>query len=107
MLNRKTAIDIVKDFVFACNQQNIRFKKVILFGSVARNEAHKYSDIDVALVSEQFSGNPYSDWASLSPVKVKNIKFIDIEPHPYSVKDFKNSDPFIEEIKRTGVEIKI
>jgi hypothetical protein len=54
------------------------------------------------LVSDQFSGNPFSDWHLLSPI---NIRFSKIEPHPFTTQYFYESDPFIEEIKRTGIEI--
>jgi hypothetical protein len=31
----------------------------------------------------------------------------DVEPHPYPVKNFEIGDPFIDEVKRAGIEIKI
>lgn len=104
MLNRDAAINTIKEFVIACKARNISFNKVILFGSFARNTANENSDIDVALVSDQFTGNPFTDWHTLSPV---NIRFTDIEPHPYSTKYFSESDPFIDEIKKTGIEIPV
>jgi len=104
MLNKETAIDTVKAFVDACYKRNITFSKVILFGSVVSNTNREYSDIDVALVSDCFSGNPFADWHILSPV---NIKFTDIEPHPFPTDYFEKGDPFIDEIKKTGIEIKI
>jgi uncharacterized protein len=105
MLNRKAAIDIINEFIESCNARGITFKKVILFGSAARNNAHKYSDIDIALVSESFSGMPYKDWSMLTPVKTSKRKFMVIEPHPFSITDFEEGDPFIDEIKRTGITV--
>jgi uncharacterized protein len=102
MFTRETAINTIYRFISACKQKNITFKKVILFGSAANGNSNENSDIDVALVSDQFSGNPFSDWHLLSPI---NIKFSEIEPHPFSSQYFEESDPFIEEIKRTGIEI--
>ena len=86
MLNRKTAINTVHAFIVACNKSNISFNKVILFGSVASGNNGKYSDIDVALVSDIFTGNPFADWHLLSPV---NIKFSNIEPHPFPTDYFR------------------
>lgn len=102
MLTKESAISTINEFISACNQKNITFNKVILFGSVANGKSTENSDIDLALVSEQFSGNPFSDWHLLSPI---NIKFSEIEPHPFTLQYFEESDPFIEEIKRTGIEI--
>ena len=102
MFTQETAINMINKFVEACRQKEILFNKVILFGSVANGKAHEDSDIDVALVSDQFTGNPFSDWHLLSPI---NIRFAEIEPHPYSSEYFELGDPFIEEIKKTGIEI--
>jgi predicted nucleotidyltransferase len=102
MLNQESAINTINRFISACNKNNISFNKVILFGSLAKGNYNENSDIDLALVSDQFSGNPFSDWHLLSPI---NIKFSEIEPHPFTTQYFEESDPFIEEIKRTGIEI--
>lgn len=102
MLNRKTAIDTVRAFVDACKENNITFNKVILFGSFAAGNFNKNSDVDIALVSDIFTGNPITDWHLLSPV---NIKFSIIEPHPFPTDYFEKGDPFIDEIKRTGIII--
>lgn len=105
MFTRKAAIKIIREFIQACAERDITFNKVVLFGSVAENRAHQYSDIDVALVSDKFSGNPFKDWSMLTPVKTSNRDFIDIEPHPFPTGYFKKGDPFIDEIKKTGIEI--
>ena len=102
MFTQETTINIIQKFISACNQKNISFNKVILFGSAAKGNLNENSDIDVALISDQFSGDPFSDWHLLSPII---IKFSEIEPHPFSSEYFEESDPFIEEIKRTGIEI--
>jgi len=101
-LTKKTAINTVNAFIVACGRSNITFKKVILFGSVASGNNSKYSDIDVALVSDVFTGNPFADWHLLSPA---NIKFSNIEPHPFTTDYFEKGDPFVDEIKRTGITI--
>jgi predicted nucleotidyltransferase len=103
MPTKRTAIDKVKAFVEECNKRGINFNKVILFGSVVRGDAKRFSDIDVAFISDQFTGHPFKDFHLLSPI---NIHFTAIEPHPYTPKDFEEGDPFIDEIKRTGIEIK-
>ena len=103
MVNREYAIKTVKAFIEACAQSNIVFNKVLIFGSVAAGTTHQNSDIDVALVSDQFTGYPFADWHLLSPI---NIRFPDIEPHPFSTQYFKTGDPLIEEIVKTGFEVR-
>jgi predicted nucleotidyltransferase len=103
MLNKRTAKKIVKDYIEACKERNILFNKVILFGSVISGKNNEFSDIDIALVSDQFTGNPITDWNMLVPI---NIRFDDIEPHPYRTKYFEAGDAFIDEvIKKEGIEI--
>ena len=80
------------------------FKKVILFGSYVRKTAHKWSDIDLALVSDDFTGQRLEDRHKISKA---NIKYVDIEPHIFNTANFDESDPFIEEIKRIGKEINL
>jgi len=103
MVDTEYALKQVKGFVEACAQNNIAFSKVLIFGSVAAGLQRKDSDIDVALVSDQFTGFPFADWHLLSPIA---IHFPDIEPHPFSSQYFKIGDPFISEIIRTGFEVK-
>jgi len=104
MLNRKRSINLIHDYVRHCKERNIQIKKVILFGSYANGKADEFSDIDIVLVSDQFTDNSYFNWKMLVPV---NVKFVDIEPHPFSSSYFRKGDPFIDEIKKTGIEIKI
>jgi predicted nucleotidyltransferase len=102
MLNQRIATKIIKEYIDECKKRNIFFQKVILFGSIVSGRIHEYSDIDLALVSDQFNDDRYEDRHLLSPI---NIHYTDIEPHTYSTKYFEEGDPFIEEIKKTGIEI--
>ena len=47
---------IVHDFVRALEVQGIRVERIFLFGSHARGEASEDSDVDVIVVSRDFSG---------------------------------------------------
>lgn len=102
MLKRETAIKIVKEYLKACRELNVRIDKAILFGSFTKNTFTEYSDIDVALVSEDFTGYPLADRKKI--VKA-NVRFPVIEPHTFSKKYFEEGDPFINEIKKTGIEV--
>ena len=66
-------------------------------------KAHKWSDIDVCIISPEFKD--YFKALHYLLKKSYQIKAI-IEPHPYHPKDFVNEDPLVWEIKKTGVEIK-
>lgn len=78
--------------------------KVFLFGSCAKGNPHKYSDIDVAVVLDDFAD--YFD----TQVKLMYLtRSIDsrIEPHPFKLEDFNHDDPFAHEVLQHGIEIKI
>ena len=106
MLTRNAAIKMVENFAKEINQQGINLRKVILFGSFAKGLQHEWSDIDVALVADDFTGVGILDTPRFSSIGIKN-PYYRIEPKTYSTDYFQESDPFIEEIKKTGIEIKI
>ena len=102
MLNRKLAIEQVNRFLADVKNTGLELNKAILFGSSARDEMNEWSDIDLMLVSDRFSLNFFENIKLYSKI---NIKYPDIETHPYPTDYFLKSDPFIEEIKRTGINI--
>ncbi len=104
MFTKKDLMKYISDYIAECNRLGVHFKKVILFGSYARNTPHEWSDIDLALVSDDFTGSRWDDRGKISPA---DIKFVDIEPHIFNSTYFEEGDPFIEEIIKTGKEIKL
>ena len=102
MVSQSTAIELIKQYVKLCNGQNIFFSKVILFGSVAIGTPRPDSDIDVLLVSDQFTHDFVQNWRLLAPI---TAQLVDIELHPYPTDSYICRDPFIDEIERTGIEI--
>jgi predicted nucleotidyltransferase len=102
MFTQESLIQYIHDYINACNQLGVRFKKVILFGSYARNTQHKWSDVDLALISDDFTSDKIENRKKISRA---NIKFVDIEPHTYNATYFEDGDPFTEIIKKTGIEI--
>jgi len=67
MLTKEIAITQATDFILACINYGIDIEKAIVFGSVAKNEQREYSDIDIALISSQFTDN-FTDVSHLSKV---------------------------------------
>jgi len=80
-------------------------KKTYLYGSYAKGNYHKDSDIDLVIVSRDFTGNRFKDSLKLMEL-CRNIDSR-IEPMPYRPEDFNDSDPLVIEVKATGEEIKI
>ncbi|MDT3738213.1 MAG: nucleotidyltransferase domain-containing protein [Candidatus Kapabacteria bacterium] len=104
MFTQKIAIDKVRLFIDELIKSGIRLEKTYLFGSYSFGNQRVDSDIDLALISDMFSGFGYDDRKLLSGTNIKK-EYIDIEPITFSYLDFKKGNPFIDEILRTGIEI--
>jgi hypothetical protein len=104
MLTQNDVINTVRNYAKEINQAGVHLRKVILFGSFANGTQHEWSDIDVALVADNFTGVGFLDRQLFSGIGIKN-SYIGIEPLTYPTDYFQESDPFIEEIKKTGIEI--
>jgi len=104
MLTQNAAIKTVRNYAKEINKQGVNLRKVILYGSFAKGTQHEWSDIDVALVADDFTGVGILDTPRFSRINLQT-PYIRIEPRTYSTDYFQESDPFIEEIKNTGIEI--
>jgi len=102
MVTREAAIKTAKDFVTDCQLNGLTFHKVLLFGSFANNNTHEWSDIDLLLISDQFSNNIFENLKLYSKI---NIKYPIIETHPYPTKHYLEGDDFIKEISKNSIEI--
>ena len=104
MVTQQVAINMTNEFLKGLKDIGINLKKAYLFGSYARNKQHEHSDIDVALIADEFVG--------VGPVDIKTFlkilrNYILIHPKTYSTAEFEDGNPFLEEIKKTGIEISI
>jgi predicted nucleotidyltransferase len=86
-----------------CRDLPIVIDKAIVFGSAIKGNATTYSDIDIALFATSFSENILHNLEMIGPV---NIRFPEIDVHAYPLKFYKEKGLLIDEIKRTGIEIR-
>ena len=80
----------------------MRINKTYLFGSFAKGNPHKYSDIDVAFVVDNCKGDYYFDIVVPVCALRKNVDFR-IEPHIIDPAD--DLTGLLDEVQRTGIEI--
>ncbi len=93
----------LKDYIAVLNKNGVIISQAILFGSYANGRYNELSDIDIALVSDQFNGIRFNDRN-----RIRKYKFEvnpDIEPLPFSRENFTKDDPFVKEILETGFRI--
>src|SRR3989339_719981 len=85
------------------NKNNIKVRKAILFGSYAKGNYNEWSDIDLAIVSDDFEGLRYNDLDKIR--KYNAVTNWEISPLPYKSETFDINDIFIKEIIETGIPI--
>ncbi|MFH1187973.1 MAG: nucleotidyltransferase domain-containing protein [bacterium] len=103
-MSKVEAKKIVRRYAKKLEKNNYPFSAIYLFGSYAQNKNNKWSDIDVAVVSDKLRKNNDKNRFLLWDMRLD----IDtrIEPHGFTVQDFQNEcNPMASEIRKTGVRI--
>ena len=77
------------------------FDQMILFGSYAKDNADENSDVDVAIVVEEISG----DYFSTRPLLWKTRRAVDDRIEPVLIVKSKDDSGFFKEIIRHGIII--
>jgi len=97
---------IIKNYINSVLEQEPGLISAFLFGSYAQNKQRLESDIDIALVFDNLSD---SERFNIQVKLMMLASKIDtrIEPHPISKQDLLSNNPFVLEIKRTGIELKV
>ena len=93
----------VRTFIRKLKESGIVVESAYLFGSYASNHAGRWSDIDVAVVSPDFSDDRYDERLRLMKLSTE----IDnrIEPVPFHSDAFNDTDPLVDEIKKRGISL--
>ncbi len=96
-------LKIIKRYVGELEKNGIKISEVFIFGSRVRRTAKEESDIDIALISDAFTGDRFEDRRRIVPLRRR----IDsrIEPIPFRPEDFNDGGMLVEEIKSTGKRI--
>jgi uncharacterized protein len=84
-------------------QKTYRVDSAYLFGSHAKGTSSQWSDIDLAVVSPDFSEDLYEERLVLMRMAAE----IDdrIEPKPFRPDMFNASEPLVDEIQKHGLKL--
>jgi uncharacterized protein len=96
-------LDKLQTFIVRLKNSGISVESAYLFGSYATNHAGKWSDIDVAIVSPDFSADRLDERIRL--MKLSSEIDSRIEPVPFNSYDFNDNDPLVGEIKKHGIPL--
>lgn len=82
--------------------KKFNIKEVYIFGSYAKGTNNKDSDIDIAVILD--SDIDTIDLMVELMMLTQNID-LRIEPHPIKTNDFAEGNPFVDEIKSSGLKV--
>jgi predicted nucleotidyltransferase len=99
---KETIVKTAKRYVNLLRKNHIPVRSAFLFGSYANGKPNQDSDIDIALVLEQYVDTPEN---CLVFMKIRREVDLRIEPHPFAKSDFDEGNPFIDEIKAMGISL--
>jgi uncharacterized protein len=101
MVKRKPPETAIK-YVNFLRAGNPKITKAYLFGSYAKGNEGPDSDMDIAIIFEDF---PNSFDIQVDLMKIRRKFDTKIEPHPFRKSDFNVSNPIAHEILKSGLEI--
>ncbi len=94
---------IISRYLTLLKEHGFQIEDAILFGSYARGTANQWSDIDLALVSNEFEGVRFTDKNKIRKITISVSS--DLEILPFNPKDFTPSNPLVKEIMETGIRV--
>lgn len=108
-MSQREVISLIKQYIKNLNSAGIPIHRAFLYGSYAKGEATKDSDIDVMLISDVFDNNDIDLKAMAWTFAWTLTKGTDtrIEPYTVGTKRFLTDDvsPILEIVRQEGVEI--
>ncbi|MFQ5861130.1 MAG: nucleotidyltransferase domain-containing protein [Dehalococcoidia bacterium] len=91
------------EFFGAVQREGIHIHEAYLYGSRASGTPHRDSDIDVAVISPDFSGDRVDDWCRINRIAQEvDTRF---EVVPYLPEQFRDEDPLVWEMKSRGIKL--
>ena len=96
---------IINEYIQVLKADRLPIQRVLLYGSYAKGKHHQWSDVDLCVISPKFK-NPWQATQYLWSKRIFSRKAT-IEPIGMTLKDFRRPSSLTQEIKRTGIKIKI
>lgn len=96
---------IINEYISFIAEEIKELSRIYLFGSYAKQKENPDSDIDIAFVIPNINDDEKFD-LQVQLMLIASDFDMRIEPHLISEEDFFSGNPFVAEIKRTGIEIK-
>lgn len=96
-------LEVIPKYIKTLKKHRVRLREMYLFGSHVKGTNNPDSDIDLAIVLDKKEVDRFDERLRL--MRLRWDVDLRIEPHPFSKKDFDDTDPFVKEITTTGVKL--
>ena len=90
-------------FVAALESKGFQIQSAYLYGSYAKGHARPDSDIDIAIVSQDLSGDWLDDYCQLT--RIADSIDTRLEVISFLPKEFQEKNPLVWEIKSFGIPL--
>ena len=70
-MDRTTAIEVAQYLTMLLKEAGISIDQTILFGSCARDEAHEESDVDIAIISQDFARKDFFERSDMTNLALR------------------------------------
>ncbi len=103
-MKQQEALALAKKYKQLLQEAKIPVTAFIVFGSVARNEMHDQSDIDIAVVGTSFRGDRFEEMRDIRKLRLSfGYKLQPIWFYPEHLEDKYST--LAQEIKRNGIAV--
>ena len=101
-MDKGEALKIASQYIETISSKYVVLQ-AFMFGSFAKGTNHADSDIDIAIVVKNVSDIIDTQ---IDMMKLRRKVDLRIEPHPFALTDFNNENPVVDEILKSGIQIK-
>lgn len=102
-LDRQTIERLAAQFVAELRNHRVPVRGVYLFGSAVSGTMDEWSDIDVAVLVDEYGSDRFDFHLQL--LRIARKVSLDIEPHPFRTTDFTPGMPLVDEIQQHGRKV--
>lgn len=100
-MDKDTVLEILSRFKRALDSKGIRISKLILFGSYAKGTQREGSDIDIVVVSEDFTGKNSWERIDILTDAIYEV-FEPIEAIAMTPEEWEKGDSAVVQYSKTG-----
>ena len=101
-MDKGEALKIANQYIDTISTKYV-ILQAFMFGSFAKGTNHADSDIDIAIVVKNVSDIIDTQ---IDMMKLRRKVDLRIEPHPFAFTDFNEDNPVVNEILKSGIQIK-